>query len=97
MMIDNILKSSIHYHGSVVMCERKPSQEPTPLHQHLAVAIFDKSHIIIIVTHVRCDFDLAENLFNYCFKKWSEFGLFFGKIDIHSFVSALNMTIVSIV
>ena len=27
----------------------------------VAVAIFDKSHIIIILTHVRCDFDLAEN------------------------------------
>ena len=62
MTIDRILKSSIHHHGSVVMCEWKPSQELTPLQQQLAVAIFDKSHIIIIVTHVRCDFDLAENL-----------------------------------
>ena len=62
MTIDNILKSSIYHHGSVVMCEGMPSQELTPSHQQLAVAIFDKSHIIIIVTHVRCDFDLAENL-----------------------------------
>ena len=30
--------------------------------EHGLLYCFDKSHIIIIVTHLRCDFDLAENL-----------------------------------
>ena len=61
MTIDRILKSSIHHHGYVVICEwKRDIRRHFADEQQLAVAIFDKSHIIIIVTHVRCDFDLAE-------------------------------------
>ena len=51
MTSDRILKSSIHHHGSVVMCEWKPSQEPTLT----LTATVSSSNIWQVSHHYHCD------------------------------------------